>query len=412
MGVTDHQPVAKLVVTISTVPQETTVVVLERAPGPDRDGVSRPDVEASAHRRIRRASSRRRAPCRSPPLGSPASGRQQVPGPAATPSRPRGCDRPIRARNAASGPSPMSSVSRIATSDADASSRTRSNTIHMGVRSWSRRFIETWTQPIDAMEIPSACTAGSPPSRSLISEAIRRARPRSSVSSWMFHAMRNGRAPTTVAPAVGCARRGPKSGAPSLAASAADRPSKPGRRMSASTRRSNSSGGACIQEYRQGVPVCEPGAEVTGKPDAHVHRCAAQWDEGHHVQGADAGVPTVLRAQVDAGDGLRGDLLDGRQHDVRIPREREHAPGHGRRRRCGPAGSRRGCSPPQRRECVDCLGAAPLAEVGHAFNKVLLHGPECRVRRRPAMRQQRTAPHCPRAAGGRLPWDGKSATRC
>ena len=59
---------------------------------------------------------------------------------------------------------------------------------------------------------PFAWTLGSPPPDSRTRRAIRFASSTSSVSRLMFQAMRNGRAPTAIAPARGCIRAGPKSG--------------------------------------------------------------------------------------------------------------------------------------------------------------------------------------------------------
>ena len=59
---------------------------------------------------------------------------------------------------------------------------------------------------------PFAWTAGRPPPDSRTRRAIRFASSTSSESRLMFQAMRNGRAPTAIAPARGCIRAGPKSG--------------------------------------------------------------------------------------------------------------------------------------------------------------------------------------------------------
>ena len=65
---------------------------------------------------------------------------------------------------------------------------------------------------------PLPWTAGSPPPDSRTLRAIRFATSTSFVSRLMFQAIRNGRAPTATAPARGCVRLGPKSGARSAPA--------------------------------------------------------------------------------------------------------------------------------------------------------------------------------------------------
>ena len=81
------------------------------------------------------------------------------------------------------------------------------------VRSRSTRFIDTCGRPAEASKNPSARTPGSPPSRSRISRAIRRAIATSRVTSTQLIATSGLRAPTAVAPSVGCGSAGPKSGA-------------------------------------------------------------------------------------------------------------------------------------------------------------------------------------------------------
>src|SRR5436309_509668 len=140
-------------------------------------------------------------------------------------------------RTASSGIRPMSSPRRTVTPAALARVSTSRHTVARDVTVWSSRFIETWTRGGSVRVKPFACTAGRPPDDSRIPLAIRCASFRSVESSWMLNAMRNGRAPTTMAPAVGCIRFGPASGTCVVSRSAA-RPSYSGLRMSGRRTRS------------------------------------------------------------------------------------------------------------------------------------------------------------------------------
>src|SRR5207253_3756924 len=140
-------------------------------------------------------------------------------------------------RTASSGIRPMSSPRRTVTPAALARVSTSRHTVARDVTVWSSRFIETWTRGGSVSVKPFACTAGRPPDDSRISLAIRCASFRSVESSSMLNAMRNGRAPTTMAPAVGCIRFGPASGTCVVSRSAA-RPSYSGLRMSGRRTRS------------------------------------------------------------------------------------------------------------------------------------------------------------------------------
>ena len=260
------------------------------------------------------------------------------------------------------------------------------------------------------MGIPSACTAGSPPSRSLISEAIRRASPRSSVSSWMFHAMRNGRAPTTVAPAVGCARRGPESGAPSVAASAADRPSKPGRRMSASTRRS---GRLAARAYRYTGRVYRSASQVPKSRASPTHTSMGVPPKG--TKGTTSRAP------------MRGCRPCCERRSMRAMACAATSCMAASTAAASPANvsTLRSWSASEVRSSSVTPGmlstAAAIASTISGRRPSLMLGthstscstdPSVGSADDPWRAASRTAPPSPTAAGGRLPWDGKSATRC
>ena len=93
---------------------------------------------------------------------------------------------------------------------ARASAATASQTRQIGVTAKSSRFIETWAQSGSSSRKPFAWTRGRPPPDSRTARAIRFASSRSVESRLMFQAMRNGRAPTAIAPAVGWIRAGPE----------------------------------------------------------------------------------------------------------------------------------------------------------------------------------------------------------
>ena len=243
--------------------------------------------------------------------------------------------------------------------------------------------------------MPAGCRAPGPPAARHrapgSAAAIRRASARSLDSSWMFQAMRNGRAPTTVAPAVGCGRRGPKSGAPSSVASDAARPSNPGRRMSARTRRSGRVAARAYRKTGSSIALGQPCTERPGKVHAGVHGRVAEGHERHDVQRADPGMPAVLcaacrcarspaprRARVAAITASGPPAVC--EHapvviGVRCPVEEHHA---GRRAR------------PRSRMASTTSATASLAEVGHAFDESTPR-PESRCRRpawpRPALSQ-------------------------
>ena len=221
---------------------------------------------------------------------------------------------PRRRRNARSGASPMSSESRIATPAAAASSVTRSSTRHIGVRS----MVQEVHRDLDAAHrLPAGCRAPGPPAGRRrapgCARAIRRASARSSVSSWMFQAIRNGRAPTTVAPAVGCGRRGPKSGAPSRSRERRREALEPGPSDVREDTPVGSRRGARVQVDGQLVAFGQPRPERRGRARRRSSmRRVAERHEGHDIERADARVLAVLASHVDARDRLRREALASR----------------------------------------------------------------------------------------------------
>ena len=243
----------------------------------------------------------------------------------------------------------------------------------MGVRSWSRRFIETWTQPIDGQRDAQRLDRRQPAITLPDGGAILRASARS----------------LDLELDVPRDEEGP--GADDRRAGRRMRPARPevrgaivGRQRRRQTLESRppdvrqdtpvgSGRGARIQEDRQLVAIGQPGTELAGEVDAGVHGRLAERHEGHDVQRTDAGMLAVLCAHVDARDRLRREALRRRHHVVRCARERQHAP--------VVVGIRR---PVQERDTpaigrdglgigVDDLDAATLTDVRDAFH-ARLHG--------------------------------------
>ena len=119
----------------------------------------------------------------------------------------------------------MISLPATATPRRSASRRTASNATWIGVLSKFVRFIETWTSRRLVSATPIAFTQGSPPLEKRTVFAMAFATSRSPDCKLTLYAMSGGRAPTAVAPAVGCNVRGPKSGA--HAGSVVIRPANP-----------------------------------------------------------------------------------------------------------------------------------------------------------------------------------------
>src|SRR3989304_646048 len=115
-------------------------------------------------------------------------------------------------------------------------------------------FMETWTRPRSARSKPFARTAGSPPSLSRISFAIRFARPTSRVRRFTFQAIRTGLAPTIVGRAAG--------GAPPVG--------PPGRRL--------------VQVHGDAELLRDPPPDGPGEGHAVVHRDPRDRDEGEVVE--------------------------------------------------------------------------------------------------------------------------------
>ena len=221
---------------------------------------------------------------------------------------------------AAAGASPMSSESSMLTPSFRASRSTVSQMCQSDVLAWSSRFMESWTHPCDARSMPSACTAGSPPSRSRTWLASRRATATSVVDSWMFQAMRKGRAPTTVAPAVGCGRGWPEVRlvgrlAHGLRETLESGPSDVGQDAPV-----GAEGGLGIEEDGQVEALGQAGGEAARTLDTLLHGRVAEGHEGDDVHGPDARMLAPLHAHVDAFDGHLDRTLHGRHHAARVAR--------------------------------------------------------------------------------------------
>ena len=151
-----------------------------------------------------------------------------------------------------------------------ASSSTVSQTRQSGVRSWSRRFIESCTQPWEARSMPSACTAGSPPSRSRTRDAIRRATRDVGRGELDVQGDERTDGPRRRWPrpsdAVGQARSRALRRARPMASA---RPSKPGRRMSTRTRRSGPQGGLAVQVDGQLEALGQAPRRTSRAPSTH-----------------------------------------------------------------------------------------------------------------------------------------------
>ena len=136
----------------------------------------------------------------------------------------------------------------------------------------------------------------------------------------MFQAMRNGRAPTQVAPPRGWVRAGPKSGSrPRVAISVAEAlvlaaahvgqldPVGPGR-------------GRRVQVDGEVEAGRDPAPEVAGEVDALVERRVAQRHERDDVDGADPRVLAGLLLHVDLAEGHRHEPLQRVGDGGRSPR--------------------------------------------------------------------------------------------
>ena len=123
-----------------------------------------------------------------------------------------------------------------------------------------------------------------------------------------------------------------------------------------------------IQVDRQFVVRGEPPAERAGERDALVHGAALERDERDHVDRADARVLTLVAAEIDSFDRHRGRGERGLGDRVDVPGKGEHAAvvvgvrGRVEQRHTARFGD--GSA-----ECVEDVGAATLAEVGHAFDQ-------------------------------------------
>ena len=185
--------------------------------------------------------------------------------------------------------------------------------------------MESCVQPCDLSSSPSAWTAGNPPSRSRMRPAMRRAIDKSVVESWMLKAMRNGRTPTAVAPAVGCGLAGPNQ-AYGLAHASQYR--APRTRDAAGPR-------GCARDVapldRRDRPATHSeqrsGRRTRRAPCTHCSMVVSpRGMKGIDIDGADPGVLSALRAHVDAFDSHTHGRLHRRHHGTRVARQREHAP--------------------------------------------------------------------------------------
>src|SRR5919199_6464709 len=136
--------------------------------------------------------------------------------------------------NASSGASPTNSASATRAWRATASTARASGTAR-----WSSTFIETWATPPRAARLRPIARRPGRPSRPLSRIRAAIALASSSVAggaSSTLKAMSGGRAATSVAPAVGCGRGGPKSGWSSPSAMRRASAAGPPRRSSARVR--------------------------------------------------------------------------------------------------------------------------------------------------------------------------------
>ena len=123
-----------------------------------------------------------------------------------------------------------------------------------------------------------------------------RASARSSVSSWMFQAIRKGRAPTSRSPGRRVRPRSARS--PARRRVAVDErlrdPRTAGRRMSARTTRSARVAARAYRYTGSSIAVGQPGPERRASPTQVVHARVAERHEGCDIERTDARVPALL----------------------------------------------------------------------------------------------------------------------
>ena len=184
----------------------------------------------------------------------------------------------------------------------------------------------------------------------------------------MFQAMRNGRAPTQVAPPRGCMRAGPKSGSrPRVAISDLQAlvlaATQVGQLDPVRPR-----GGRGVQVDREVEAGGDAAAEVAGEADALLQRRLAERHERDDVDGADPGMLPGLLLHVDLAEGDRDQPLQRVGHWPGLPRQGEDAAVVGRIAR--PVEEVRAGHRLQRRgQPVDHLEPAALGHVGHGFDE-------------------------------------------
>ena len=159
--------------------------------------------------------------------------------------------------------------------------------------------------PSDASMNPSARTPGSPPSCSRISRAMRRATATSRVTSSTLIATSGLRAPTAVAPSVGCGASGPKSGL------------RAPERVAANVREIAAVGvGVVVEEHRHARasrPTIPRTRAACVARLALLGLGAAERDERHDIERAEIRVHAVVVGDRDVVGDRVGELAGGRR---------------------------------------------------------------------------------------------------